>query len=75
MKKELTITVAVMTMFIIGIFFGMKLQQRQFILNYPSPEYQFVVTDSLISVSDFGREVGTVKIEGQLKQLIDKDNL
>jgi hypothetical protein len=42
--------------------------------NYKSPEYQFIVTDDSISVSDFGREVGTVKIEGQLKQLIDKDN-
>ena len=37
-------------------------------------EYQFIVTDDSISVSDFGRKVGTVKIEGQLKQLIDKDN-
>jgi hypothetical protein len=42
--------------------------------GYQSPEYQFTVTDDSISVSDFGRTVGTVKIEGQLKQLIDKDN-
>lgn len=42
--------------------------------NYVSPEYQFTVTDDSISVSDFGREVGTVKIEGQLKNLIDQDN-
>lgn len=42
--------------------------------NYQSPKYQFTVTDDSISVSDFGRKVGTVKIEGQLKQLIDKDN-
>ena len=39
-----------------------------------SPEYQFTVTDDSISVQDFDRYVGTVKIEGQLKQLIDKDN-
>ena len=37
-------------------------------------EYQFVVTDDSISVKDFGRQVGTVKIEGQLKQLINEDN-
>lgn len=37
-------------------------------------EYQFVVTDDSISVKDFGRHVGTVKIEGQLKQLINEDN-
>lgn len=39
-----------------------------------SAEYQFTVTDDSISVNDFDRYVGTVKIEGQLKQLIDKDN-
>ena len=42
--------------------------------SYQSPEYQFTVTDDSITVTDFGRPVGTVKIEGQLKQLIDKDN-
>lgn len=39
-----------------------------------SAEYQFTITDDSISVYDFDRYVGTVKIEGQLKQLIDKDN-
>lgn len=38
-------------------------------------EYQFIVTDDSISVSDFGRTVGKVKIEGQLEQLIINDNL
>ena len=38
-------------------------------------EYQFVVTDNSISITDFGRKVGTVKLEGQLKELINKDNL
>lgn len=42
--------------------------------NYNSPEYQFTTTDDSISVSDYGRKVGTVKIEGQLKELIDQDN-
>jgi len=37
-------------------------------------EYQFVVTDDSLSVSDFGRPVGTVKIEGELKKLIEQDN-
>jgi hypothetical protein len=39
-----------------------------------SPEYQFTVTDDSISVKDFDRHVGTVKIEGQLRNLINKDN-
>jgi hypothetical protein len=38
------------------------------------PEYQFTTTDDSISVQDFDRYVGTVKLEGQLKQLIDQDN-
>lgn len=39
-----------------------------------SPEYQFTVTDDSISIHDFDRYVGTVKLEGQLKQLLIKDN-
>lgn len=37
-------------------------------------EYQFTITDDSLSVYDYNRYVGTVKIEGQLKQLINKDN-
>ncbi len=37
-------------------------------------EYQFTVTDDSISVQDFDRYVGTVKIEGQLEKLINDDN-
>jgi hypothetical protein len=45
----------------------------------PDPEhddaqYQFTVTDDSISVQDFDRYVGTVKIEGQLEKLINDDN-
>jgi hypothetical protein len=40
-----------------------------------SAEYQFTVTDDSISITDFDRYVGTVKLEGQLKELINKDNL
>lgn len=42
--------------------------------KYQYSEYQFVVTDDSITIKDYGREVGKVKIEGQLKQLIDQDN-
>jgi hypothetical protein len=37
-------------------------------------EYQFVVTDSTITVWDDNRWVGTVKLEGQLDSLIISDN-
>jgi hypothetical protein len=37
-------------------------------------EYQFYVTDDSISVYDYDRYIGTVKLEGQLKELIEKDN-
>ena len=39
-----------------------------------SPEYQFIVTDDSISVTDFNGHVGVVKIEGQLRSLINRDN-
>jgi hypothetical protein len=39
-----------------------------------TPEYQFVVIDDSICVQNFGEPVGTVKIQGQLKELIDKHN-
>ncbi len=116
MKQELTFIVAIITVFVIGIFFGTKLEENYshnsqipghpvFIWNddlesiptdnspillehtindtifigpleteIDAAEYQFTVTDDSISVTDFDRYVGTVKIEGQLKQLIDKDN-
>ena len=38
-------------------------------------EYQFIVTDDSITVRDFGRKVGSIKLEGQLKDLIEQDNL
>lgn len=37
-------------------------------------EYQFTITDDSITIKDFDRHVGTVKVEGQLEQLLIKDN-
>ena len=37
-------------------------------------EYQFVVTDSTITVWDDNRFVGTVKLQGELDSLIVADN-
>jgi len=42
--------------------------------GYDKSEYQFTITDDSITVTDFGRVVGTVKVEGQLEQLLIKDN-
>jgi hypothetical protein len=60
----------------IGFIIGVTSMYMDYELNYFSSyvEYQFVVTDDSISVTDFDRQVGTVKLEGQLKELIDKDN-
>ena len=43
--------------------------------SYDKSEYQFTITDDSMTVTDFGRFVGTVKVEGQLEQLLIKDNL
>ena len=37
-------------------------------------EYQFTITGDSMSVYNFNRHVGTVKVEGQLEQLLIKDN-
>jgi hypothetical protein len=60
----------------IGFIIGVISMYMDYELNYFSSyvEYQFVVTDDSISVTDFDRQIGTVKLEGQLKELIDKDN-
>lgn len=43
-------------------------------INRANVEYQFVVTDSTITVWDKNRYVGDVKLEGQLDSLIVADN-
>jgi hypothetical protein len=43
-------------------------------LDRANVEYQFVVTDTIITVYDANRIVGSVKLEGQLDSLIIADN-
>ena len=43
-------------------------------LDRANVEYQFVVTDTIITVYDDNRIVGSVKLEGQLDSLIIADN-
>jgi hypothetical protein len=37
-------------------------------------EYQMIVTDDSVTVYDYDRTVGTIKLEGQLDSLINLDN-
>jgi hypothetical protein len=37
-------------------------------------EYQFIVTDDSVSVKDYDRHVGTIKLDGELERLINNDN-
>jgi hypothetical protein len=39
-----------------------------------STEYQFNVTDDSVTVYDYGRVVGTIKLDGTLDSLITLDN-
>ena len=74
--RILQIALALFIGFIIGavsMYFDTKSYPTSF-KNWHPTEYQFIVTDDSISVTDFDRQVGTVKLEGQLKELIDKDN-
>jgi hypothetical protein len=37
-------------------------------------EYQFTVTDNIVEITDYDRQVGIIELDGNLKQLIDMDN-
>jgi uncharacterized membrane protein len=63
----------IVLLLIIGFVIGVTSLYFDTRFNKPT-EYQFTVIDDSISVTDFDREVGTVLIEGQLKELINKDN-
>jgi hypothetical protein len=75
MKEDLTaVVLSVMiagAVTIIGLgCYSLGKQSQQ-----PDPtEYQITVTDDSITVKDFGRTVGTVKLTGELQQLIYNDN-
>lgn len=72
------ILVAVATMLTVSLYFSYQsLQTIQALnnrVNRANVEYQFVVTDSTMTVFDGNRYVGTVKIQGQLDSLIIADN-
>lgn len=42
--------------------------------SYDKSQYQFTIIDNSIVVKDLDRYVGTVNLEGQLEQLLIKDN-
>ena len=72
------ILVAVATMLTASLYFSYQslqtIQDLNNRVNRANVEYQFVVTDSTMTVFDGNRYVGTVKIQGQLDSLIIADN-
>ena len=42
--------------------------------EYDPAQYQFFTTDDSLEVHDYSRYVGTIKLDGALKTLIDQDN-
>ena len=76
MKEFVVIAVSiVLTLCVYMLFrsFG-ELKSINDRLDRANVEYQFVVTDSAITVWDKNRWVGVVKLEGQLDSLIMADN-
>ena len=51
-----------------------KVEERIERMNRMSVEYQIVITDTTVSVYDDNRFVGEVRLEGELKHLINNDN-
>lgn len=42
--------------------------------NYDPCEYQFTITDDSATIYDYGRKVGTIKLDGEFDKLMIKDN-
>jgi len=59
---------------IIGMLIGTIVTTVVLYTPKDATEYQFTVIDNCIEVRDYDRTVGTVMLEGKLKQMIDKDN-
>ena len=76
MKQFLAISLAILLT--VSLYFSYQSLQTIQALNNridrANAEYQFVVTDSTMTVFDQNRVVGTVKLEGQLDSLIVADN-
>ena len=58
----------------LGILIGTIVTTAVLYTPKDATEYQFTVIDNCIEVRDYDRIVGTVMIEGKLKNLINKDN-
>lgn len=43
-------------------------------MEYDPTQYQFFTVDDSVKVYDYNRYVGTIKLDGTLKTLIDQDN-
>lgn len=67
MKKTTFMLLLAIICYASGVYVG-----RSFPLH--DEEYQFVVTDDSVSVTDYDRHVGTIKLDGELKKLINNDN-
>ena len=68
--------ILLMTICIVSV--TMNILQLELYSNHQYPydpcEYQFTITDDSATVYDYGRKVGTIKLDGSLEQLMIKDN-
>lgn len=80
-QKLILFTVFTFSLLLIGIMFTViyvtaktlgSVEER---VNRLNSEYQMVVTDSNVTIFDANRVVGTVRLEGELNDLITSDNL
>lgn len=74
--KAVAFILLVGAVYAIGLVTGAGVEHRKACAynKVDASEYQFVVVDDSVIVKDFGRNVGKVKLEGELLKLIDKDN-
>lgn len=80
-QKLILFTVSTFSLLLIGMIWTVMYVNAKTLgsveerLNRFNSEYQMVVTDSNVTIFDANRVVGTVRLEGELNDLITSDNL
>jgi len=78
--KETALNIAIIVILLTGLVvsFMYSFEQRRKVKELQrikdTAEYQFIITDDSITVYDYGRTVGTIKLDGSLDSLMIEDN-
>jgi hypothetical protein len=78
--KETALNIAIIVILLTGLVvsfmysFEQHRKVKELQLMKDASEYQFIITDDSVSVYDYNRFVGTIKLDGSLDSLMIEDN-